>query len=100
LIEQLLEKETGADVADPRSFGNSLEWAGDLRYPLIVAVTEEVVSERREADKTKPRALWIKDKFRLVGLRSLGHCPQVRRGRFLHPNFKAVIPTRSYKRVG
>ena len=72
---------------------------GTYDIPLLSPSTEEVVSERREADKTKPRALWIKDKFRLVGLRSVGHCPQVRRGRFLHPNFKAVIPTRSYKRV-
>jgi hypothetical protein len=29
LIEQLLRKETSGAVTDPKSFANSLEWAGD-----------------------------------------------------------------------
>ena len=27
---------------DPKTFGRSLEWAGDPHYPNIVALTEEV----------------------------------------------------------
>ena len=45
LIEELLRKEQSSGaVTDPKSFDNSLEWAGDPGYPNIVALTEEVVS--------------------------------------------------------
>jgi hypothetical protein len=50
LIEQILEKEKaqlGDAEGDPKSFGRSLEWAGDPDYPNIVALAEEVVLSRR-----------------------------------------------------
>jgi hypothetical protein len=50
LIEQILEKEKaqlGDAEGDPKSFGRTLEWAGDPDYPNIVALTEEVVLSRR-----------------------------------------------------
>jgi hypothetical protein len=50
LIEQILDNEKaqlGDAEGDPKSFGRSLEWAGDPDYPNIVALTEEVVLSRR-----------------------------------------------------
>ena len=58
LIEQIVEKETaqlGDAEGDPKSFGRSLEWAGDPDYPNIVALTEEVVLSRR-ARAGKPQS--------------------------------------------
>jgi hypothetical protein len=68
LIEQILERERRSATNEPKSFGNSLEWAGDGSYPEIVALTESVVLEMR---KKLPRAarywLWIKDGLQLMG---------------------------------
>ncbi len=70
LIEQLLRKEqSSASSADPKSFDNSLEWAGDPGYPNIVALTEEVVCSGGSL-KALPRLhgrRWLKDTTQLVG---------------------------------
>src|SRR4051794_36086928 len=42
-------KETREDSESPKSFGSSLMWAGDLFYPNVVRLTEEVVIEGRAA---------------------------------------------------
>lgn len=66
LIERLLDKE--ALVKDPRSFGNSVEWAGEDGYPLIVQLAEEVISERRLRRPVGVRAKrWAIDAVQLVG---------------------------------
>jgi hypothetical protein len=46
LFREELETEA-AGCEDPKSFSNSLEWAGDSRYPNIVMLTEQVVLEGR-----------------------------------------------------
>jgi hypothetical protein len=69
LIEQILERERGAATeAGPKSFLNSLEWAGDQDYPNIVALTEEVIlgGGFGELPPVHGRA-WIKDKALLIG---------------------------------
>ena len=70
LIEQLLEKEErSGEPSDPKSFGNSLEWAGDPDYPNIVALTEQVVCSGATT-KNLPRLhgwSWIKDRVGLIG---------------------------------
>jgi hypothetical protein len=69
LIEELLSKQqTSGAVTDPKSFDNSLEWAGDPGYPNIVALTEEVVTSG--SLKLRPRLqgrTWVKDRVQLLG---------------------------------
>jgi hypothetical protein len=69
LIEQLLRKEqTSESSADPKNFGNSLEWAGEPGYPNIVALAEEVVCSGGSL-KALPRLhgrRWLKDRTQLV----------------------------------
>jgi len=67
--EQLRKEQTSGAIDDPKSFGNSLEWAGDPGYPNIVALTEEVVTSGGSM-----RALpqlhgnrWAKDRIQLFG---------------------------------
>jgi hypothetical protein len=44
LIGQLLNREQAAKTSsEPKSFNNSLGWAGESSYPNIVVLTEEVV---------------------------------------------------------
>jgi len=70
LIQELLRKEqTSKGVADPKSFDNSLEWAGDPGYPNIVALTEEVVTSGGSL-KALPELhgkRWAKDRTQLLG---------------------------------
>ncbi|MDR3722818.1 MAG: hypothetical protein P4L00_14565 [Candidatus Acidoferrales bacterium] len=71
LIERLLEKEKrqmSDGEGDPKTFGRSLEWAGDPHYPNIVALTEEVIlSKRARAGRLQDhRQAWLKDRARLV----------------------------------
>jgi hypothetical protein len=70
LIEELLRKEqTSGAVTNPKSFDNSLEWAGDPGYPNIVALTEEVVTSGgslKALPKLRGRR-WAKDRIQLLG---------------------------------
>ena len=69
LIGQLLEKEQeiGAE-ADPKSFGNSLEWAGDPAYPNVVALTEGLVISRRPPESLRGRLRReMKDLMQVIG---------------------------------
>jgi hypothetical protein len=70
LIEELLRKEQSSGaVTDPKSFDNSLEWAGQPGYPNIVALTEEVVASGGSL-KTLPKLhgkRWANDRFQLLG---------------------------------
>ena len=67
LIEQLLRREQTTETGnDPKSFTNSLEWAGDSSYPNIVALTEDVVTSGTGVLRLHGRA-WAKDKSQLVG---------------------------------
>jgi hypothetical protein len=70
LIEELLRKEqTSGAVPDPKSFDNSLEWAGAGSYPNIVALTEEVVTSGGSR-KSLPRLhgiRWAKDRMQMLG---------------------------------
>lgn len=69
LIQQLLERELkGEGAADPRSFGNSVEWAGDPEYPNVVALAEDVIVARRQAETLRVRmSRELKDLAHLVG---------------------------------
>jgi len=53
---------------DPKSFGNSLQWAGDSSYPNIVALAEEVACEMR-GEAFPPFQGWklAKDRMQLIG---------------------------------
>jgi hypothetical protein len=67
LIEQLLRREQTTETSkDPKSFNNSLEWAGESSYPNIVALTEEVVTSGTGVLRLHGRG-WAKDKIQLVG---------------------------------
>jgi hypothetical protein len=70
LIQELLSKEQSSGAtADPKSFNNSLEWAGDPGYSNIVALTEEVVTSGGSR-KPLPRLhgkRWAKDRIQLLG---------------------------------
>lgn len=63
LIQNLLVTQAPESIEDPKSFGNSLEWAGDFGYPTIVALTEAVVVRSRK--DISPRAI-VYDRLRLV----------------------------------
>jgi hypothetical protein len=70
LIQELLRKEqiSGA-VKEPKSFDNSLEWAGDPGYPNIVALTEEVITSGGSL-RAVPQLhgkRWAKDRVQLLG---------------------------------
>jgi hypothetical protein len=70
IIEKILsrEEESGAEE-DPRSFGNTLEWAGDPDYPNIVMLTEEVVCSGGSRRNLPPLHgwKWVKERFQLIG---------------------------------
>jgi hypothetical protein len=67
LIRQLLSKEQAAATSgDPKSFNNSLGWAGDSSYPNIVALTEEVVTSGTGDLRLRGRR-WAKDQIQLLG---------------------------------
>jgi hypothetical protein len=69
LIEKILAREQESVERDSRSFGNSLEWAGDPDYPNIVMLTEEVVRSRGARMNLPPLHGWkrVKDRFQLIG---------------------------------
>lgn len=46
LIEMAFDHEV--DIDDPKNLGNSLQWAGDVGYPNVAALTEEVIRSRGE----------------------------------------------------
>ena len=64
LIEQTFRFE--ADPDSPISLGHSTTWAGEDRYPMIVALTEEVMRERGEKSPLRGRRAII-DLAHLVG---------------------------------
>jgi hypothetical protein len=67
VIEQLLKKEQTTETNnDPKSFNNSLEWAGESGYPNIVALTEEVVMSGTGILRLHGRG-WVKDKIQVIG---------------------------------
>jgi hypothetical protein len=67
LIEQLLNREKAAETrSDPKSFNNSLGWAGESSYPNIVALTEEVVTSGTDDVRLHGRR-WVKDQIQLLG---------------------------------
>jgi hypothetical protein len=67
LIEQLLNREQAAGTgSDPKSFNNSLRWAGDSTYPNLVALTEEVVMPGTGDLRLHGRR-WAKDQIQLLG---------------------------------
>jgi hypothetical protein len=72
LIEGTLKREqaSGPDE-DPKSFGNSLEWAGDPGYPNIVMLTEEVITSGTSRKSLAPLhgRRWLKDNGQLIGCR-------------------------------
>ena len=65
LIEQTFDGENDPD--DPKTLGNSLQWAGDRQYPRIVALTEDVIRSRRERFTRGKGRRWIVDRIQLVG---------------------------------
>ena len=68
LITRIFEAEPFDDwERDPKCFSCSLEWAGDSRYPNIVALAEEVACDI--ARPSAPLHGWklAKDKLQLVG---------------------------------
>jgi hypothetical protein len=69
LIEKILAREQESQAEDLRSFGNSLEWAGDPDYPNIVMLTEEVVCSGGSRRNLPPLHGWrrFKDRFQLIG---------------------------------
>jgi hypothetical protein len=70
LIGEILKKEQTSDpVEDPKSFGNTLEWAGDPDYPNIVMLTEEVIRSGASLRGLPSPHGWgrVKDRFQLLG---------------------------------
>jgi len=69
LIVRIFEAEPWDEFErDPKSFGNSLQWAGDSRYSNIVALAEEVSCEMT-GRSSPPLHGWqkISDRILLVG---------------------------------
>jgi hypothetical protein len=67
LIQQILSREQAADTgSDPKSFNNSLGWAGESSYPNVVALTEEVVMSGTGDLRLHGRR-WAKDQIQLLG---------------------------------
>lgn len=68
LIARIFEAEADAVERDPRSFSDSLQWAGDLGYPNIVALAEEVSCDISRT-AFPPLRGWkrISDRMQLVG---------------------------------
>lgn len=68
LIVRIFESEPWDEFEnDPKCFSNSIEWAGDSRYPNVVALAEEVRCDI--ARLTPPLHGWsrVKDAVQLVG---------------------------------
>jgi hypothetical protein len=65
LIEQIFDSEVEPD--DPKSLGNSMEWAGDGSYPRVVALTERVILSRSEKSTRLRGRRWAIDRIQLVG---------------------------------
>lgn len=67
LIRQLLNRENAGESSDePRSFNNSLGWAGDSSYPNIVALTEDVAMSGTGDLRLRGRR-WVRDQIQLLG---------------------------------
>ncbi len=68
LIARILEAESDDFERNPKSFGNSLQWAGDRGYVPIVALAEEVSCEMG-GSAYPPLHGWkkIKDRGLLIG---------------------------------
>ena len=71
LIREILLKEKNEHCPSAKSFGDSLEWAGDGLYPSIARLTEEVIIEGRASGIFPPPAHahgWgrVKDKALLI----------------------------------
>src|ERR1700688_2189446 len=69
LIARMFIEEPWDEFAgDPKSFGSSLQWAGDSGYPNIVSLTEEVACETR-GEAFPPFQGWklAKDRMQLIG---------------------------------
>jgi hypothetical protein len=65
LIELALDHE--ADIDDPKSLGNSLQWAGEFGYPNVTAIAEEVFRSRGERLPQLRGRRWAIDRIQLVG---------------------------------
>jgi hypothetical protein len=65
LIEQTFDHE--ADLDDPMSFSNSVQWAGAGRYPRIVALAEEIIVSRSEKRPRLRGRRAIVDLVQLIG---------------------------------
>ena len=68
LIAKILETESGEFDRDPKSFLDSLQWAGDSGYVPVVALAEEVACEIG-GNAYPPLKGWqkIKDRGLLIG---------------------------------
>jgi hypothetical protein len=64
LIEQTFTYEPDPD--SPISLGHSVMWAGEDGYPMIVALTEEVMREKCERSPLRGRRKII-DRLQLIG---------------------------------
>jgi hypothetical protein len=65
LIAQTFDHE--ADLDDPMSFSNSVQWAGADRYPRIVALAEEIIVSRSEKRPRLRGRRAIVDLVQLIG---------------------------------
>jgi hypothetical protein len=64
LTGRIFEAEASDELYwDPRSFGNSMRWAGERRYPNVVALAEEV---RRTAYPQPHGWKLAKDRMQLI----------------------------------
>ena len=68
LIEQILQRDIATQDNDRKSFIASCEWAGDNAYPVIVALTEEVITSGGVGRLPPLHGRnWIKDRAQLLG---------------------------------
>ncbi len=65
LIEQAFDYEVNPD--DPMSLSSTVQWAGDGRYPKIVALAEEIIISRGEKRPRLRGRRQIIDLIQLVG---------------------------------
>jgi hypothetical protein len=66
LVTQIIESERydETSVNDPKSFINSIKWAGNREYPIVVQLAEEVFCEN--PGPGEPKGSWLLDKSLLV----------------------------------
>jgi hypothetical protein len=69
LIRTIFEAEAPDESdRDPRSFGNSMLWAGDRSYPNVVALAEGVARDIRGTAYPQLHGWrFVKDRMQLVG---------------------------------